>query len=45
MERIGYWLSNIFGKSDNYCRSFCPNCKYYEICKADKKSEEEIDNG
>ena len=36
MEKLKYWISNIMGRGDNYCRSFCPGCKYFEICKADK---------
>lgn len=36
MEKLKYWILTIMGKQDNYCRGFCPMCKYYEFCKADK---------
>ena len=39
MDRLRYWFSNVFGKNDNYCRGFCPKCRYYEVCRADKSLE------
>ena len=36
MKRLRYWINNVIGRGDNYCRGFCPRCKYYEICKSDK---------
>lgn len=39
-----YWIGNITGKQDNYCKGFCPSCRYYEICKADKNEKESIEH-
>lgn len=36
MEKLKYWLKTVMGKQENYCKGFCPCCKYYEICKSDK---------
>lgn len=46
MSRFCYWIENILKKNDNYCRHFCPNCEYFEICAAEKEifNEPEVKN-
>ena len=44
MEKLRYWIGNILGKQDNYCKHCYLRCKYFEVCKADKLKEALDDN-
>lgn len=34
MSRFFYWLKKAFNRRIG-CKSFCPTCEYYEICRLD----------
>ena len=35
MNRLLYWIRNIFDKDEMHCSHFCVTCKYFDRCEED----------
>lgn len=36
VSKFVYWIKKTLNGNRKYCNSFCPACKYYEVCKNDQ---------